>query len=144
MKSRNWILVGLAVVVIAGLILANRPDPQTETPTVAVSPSTPVAQPAPAAQPSQPAPSAVEPHADRSPSQADLKRVPHFHNTLEEAGTLPKVLPASYFHIPVVQKAYVTAARIPKVLALQPCYCWCDKIGHGSLLDCFATEHGAG
>jgi len=30
------------------------------------------------------------------------------------------------------------------VLAQQPCYCWCDKFGHASLLDCFATEHGAG
>ncbi len=134
MKSHNWILAGLAVVVIAGLVLANLPTPQPQAPGVAAGP----------AAPAQPAPAAADRHPDHSPAQADVKRVPHFYNTLEDAGRLPKVLPASHFYIPVVQKAYVAAARIPKVLALQPCYCWCDKIGHGSLLDCFATEHGAG
>jgi hypothetical protein len=52
---------------------------------------------------------------------------------------------ASYFRgYPPVERAYQVAARIPEVLAEQPCYCWCDKFGHGSLLDCFATDHGAG
>jgi hypothetical protein len=30
------------------------------------------------------------------------------------------------------------------VLAQQPCYCYCDGYGHGSLLDCYASYHGAG
>jgi hypothetical protein len=30
------------------------------------------------------------------------------------------------------------------VLAQQPCYCNCgDSFGHGSLLDCFASDHSA-
>jgi hypothetical protein len=43
-----------------------------------------------------------------------------------------------------VARAYRVAQQIPAVLAQQPCYCWCDSMGHGSLVDCFATDHGAG
>jgi hypothetical protein len=51
----------------------------------------------------------------------------------------------SLFENVVVQNAYAVAARIRKVLYQQPCYCYCDRSqGHGSLLDCFASRHGAG
>jgi Protein of unknown function with PCYCGC motif len=34
---------------------------------------------------------------------------------------------------------------VKKVLYQQPCYCHCDRSqGHTSLLDCFASQHGAG
>jgi len=73
------------------------------------------------------------------------ERVPPFHTDAEAAKPFPKLIPASNFSsYPVVAKAYRIAARIPEVLAQQPCYCWCDKVGHGSLLDCFASDHGAG
>jgi hypothetical protein len=77
-------------------------------------------------------------------STPDTGRVPHYFNSVAEAGELPRILPAERFPIPVVAKAYRAAARIREVLAQQPCYCFCDKMGHGSLLDCFATDHGAG
>ena len=49
------------------------------------------------------------------------------------------------FTDPVVQNAYTVAARIKKTLYREPCYCHCDRSqGHGSLLDCFASKHGAG
>jgi hypothetical protein len=50
-----------------------------------------------------------------------------------------------FFSDPLVQNAYAVAARIKKTLYQQPCYCHCDRSqGHGSLLDCFASKHGAG
>ena len=132
MKSKGVILGILAVVILAALIVSNRPAGQ---------PSSESARPAPAVvrQPTPGVPAAAE-----APATTDGKPVPHFHARLEDALPLPKILPASDFSIPVVARAYAAAARIPEVLAQQPCYCWCDKMGHGSLVDCFATDHGAG
>jgi Protein of unknown function with PCYCGC motif len=39
--------------------------------------------------------------------------------------------------------AYELAAKIPAVLHQQPCYCYCDRMGHNSLHSCFETTHGA-
>ena len=40
--------------------------------------------------------------------------------------------------------AYELAAKIPKVIYQQPCYCHCDRsIGHNSLHSCFSGTHGA-
>jgi hypothetical protein len=39
--------------------------------------------------------------------------------------------------------AYELAARIPIVLHQQPCYCYCDRMGHNSLHSCFEGTHGA-
>jgi hypothetical protein len=39
--------------------------------------------------------------------------------------------------------AYELAAKIPTVLHQQPCYCYCDRIGHNSLHSCFEGTHGA-
>lgn len=70
-------------------------------------------------------------------------KVPPFYESVEAAGPLPPTLSPARFRSPLVARAYRLAGRIPEVLAQQPCYCWCDKFGHGSLLDCFATDHGA-
>ena len=44
----------------------------------------------------------------------------------------------------LIFNAYAVAARAKKVLYQEPCYCHCDRSnGHGSLLDCFASRHGA-
>lgn len=39
--------------------------------------------------------------------------------------------------------AYELAAKIPTVIHQQPCYCYCDRIGHNSLHSCFENTHGA-
>src|SRR5438128_7993084 len=39
--------------------------------------------------------------------------------------------------------AYELAAKIPVVLHQQPCYCYCDRMGHNSLHSCFESTHGA-
>jgi len=40
-------------------------------------------------------------------------------------------------------RAYELAAKIPNVLHQQPCYCYCDRMGHNSLRSCFENTHGA-
>lgn len=79
-------------------------------------------------------------HAATTPTQ----RIPaHFLN-VADARPLPAVLDPKQFSDPSVVKAYRYAKEIPEIFSQQPCYCHCDKgNGHRSLLDCFATDHGA-
>jgi len=44
---------------------------------------------------------------------------------------------------PYQTRAYDLAAKIPVVLHQQPCYCYCDRMGHNSLHSCFESAHGA-
>ena len=44
---------------------------------------------------------------------------------------------------PYQTHAYELASKIPNVLHQQPCYCYCDRMGHNSLHSCFETAHGA-
>jgi hypothetical protein len=44
---------------------------------------------------------------------------------------------------PYQTHAYELAAKIPAVLHQQPCYCFCDRMGHNSLHSCFEGTHGA-
>jgi hypothetical protein len=45
--------------------------------------------------------------------------------------------------LPYQTHAYELAARIPALLHQQPCYCYCDRMGHNSLHSCFEDTHGA-
>src|ERR1051326_8162571 len=40
-------------------------------------------------------------------------------------------------------RAYEVAAKIQPVIYQQPCYCYCDRMGHKSLHTCFENTHGA-
>jgi hypothetical protein len=78
------------------------------------------------------------------PQADDDQSVPAFHNQAP-AGALPATMSPDTFGDPVVQNAYTVASRVKKVLYQEPCYCHCDRSqGHGSLLDCFVSKHGAG
>jgi hypothetical protein len=44
---------------------------------------------------------------------------------------------------PFQTHAYELAAKIPNVIHQQPCYCYCDRMGHNSLHSCFENTHGA-
>ena len=44
---------------------------------------------------------------------------------------------------PFQTHAYELAAKITTVLHQQPCYCYCDRMGHNSLHSCFENTHGA-
>jgi hypothetical protein len=70
--------------------------------------------------------------------------VPAYHNDVP-SGPLPATMDPSQFDKVVVQNAYSVAAHIKKILYQEPCYCHCDRNdGHGSLLDCFVSNHTAG
>ena len=82
-------------------------------------------------------------------SQSDLV-VPHFNATPPvDAKKLPAILTKDQLWGGNAQFAYQThayelAAKIPKVIYQQPCYCYCDRhAGHGSLLDCYTGKHAA-
>lgn len=66
-------------------------------------------------------------------------RVPAFHHDVASL-TLPPVLdPTSV--APEARAAYTIVKNKPKLIAQLPCFCYCERWGHGSLHDCFVTEH---
>ena len=89
----------------------------------------------------QPAQSAAPPSAHATAPRV----VPPYHESAEAAKPFPALMPASrYRDYPLVERAYRIASQIPGVIAQQPCFCHCDRVGHRSLLDCYASDHGAG
>jgi hypothetical protein len=130
MRTRNILLFGFLLIGLLALYLGLRNNAQAP-----VADGRPAQSP-PAAETDSPAAALQQPSGSR---------VPPFHRDAESAKPYPRILPAEYFRgYPVVAQAYRIAASMPGILAQQPCYCWCDKFGHGSLLDCFASQHGAG
>ena len=70
--------------------------------------------------------------------------VPPYHPAAPSAKHLPPTLDPMQFPDPITQNAYAMAGKIKTVLYQQPCYCHCDKeMGHGSLLDCYVSNHAA-
>jgi hypothetical protein len=82
--------------------------------------------------------------------RSDDAAVPHYNPHSPAPGEkLPPILTKDQLWGPNAQHeyqlhAYELAAKIPKVLYQQPCYCFCDRgMGHNSLHSCFAGTHGA-
>jgi hypothetical protein len=75
--------------------------------------------------------------------------VPHFNEAPTAATELPPILTRDQLfganaQYPYQTHAYELAAKIPKVIYQQPCYCYCDRsMGHKSLHSCFSGTHGA-
>ena len=77
-------------------------------------------------------------------AQTEAEPTPAFH-TKPPVDALPPTMDPSLFPDVLTFNAYTVAGRVKKVLYQQPCYCHCDRSqGHGSLLDCFVSRHGAG
>ncbi|MBZ5664492.1 MAG: PCYCGC domain-containing protein [Acidobacteriia bacterium] len=83
----------------------------------------------------------------QSEDEAD---VPHFNATPPvDSKKLPAILTKDQLwgdnaQMPYQIHAYELAAKIPKVIYQQPCYCHCDRsMGHNSLHSCFSGTHGA-
>jgi hypothetical protein len=76
-------------------------------------------------------------------------RVPAFHAGPPAAGEkLPPILGKEQLwgdndQYPFQSHAYELAAKIQRVIYQQPCYCYCDRMGHKSLHSCFESAHGA-
>jgi len=75
--------------------------------------------------------------------------VPHFNAAPAAGAKLPPILSRDQLwganaQFPYQIHAYELAAKIPKVIYQQPCYCYCDRgMGHNSLHSCFSGTHGA-
>ena len=96
-----------------------------------------------------PAPRSVSDRTTHEPARQATAQsaasTPPYFESVDTARPFPRLLPASYFRgHSLAARAYKAAAEIPGVAAQQPCYCHCDKFGHRSLLDCYASDHGAG
>jgi uncharacterized protein with PCYCGC motif len=75
--------------------------------------------------------------------------VPAYNSAPPQKGKkLPPILPKEQLwgenaQFPYQTHAYELASKIPNVLHQQPCYCYCDRMGHNSLHSCFENTHGA-
>jgi|ERR1041385_6182343 len=82
-------------------------------------------------------------------AQEPEARVPAFHvSPPAVSAKLPPILTRDRLwgnndQYPFQSHAYELAAKIDKILYQQPCYCYCDRMGHQSLRTCFETTHGA-
>jgi hypothetical protein len=81
--------------------------------------------------------------------EAQEARVPAFNAGPPAKGEkLPPILGKDQLwgendQYPFQSHAYELASKIPAVLHQQPCYCYCDRMGHNSLHSCFENVHGA-
>jgi len=75
------------------------------------------------------------------PTQASPGPVPVYYSRPEDAMPFAVTLDPVGFQRRDFRGAYQVAKDIPGVLAQQPCYCYCQREGHRSLLDCFTTVH---
>src|ERR1035441_4133492 len=69
-------------------------------------------------------------------------RVPAYHDHALQPGDAMPILPKDQwwgesFKYPYQVQSYELAAKMPSVLYQLPCYCYCDRMGHGSLHSCF-------
>lgn len=78
-----------------------------------------------------------------TPQSENIDTTPPYFVSPASAQPLPRTDKPSSFTNKFVVAAYSAANEIPEVLAQQPCYCYCKRRGHRSLLDCFATKHAA-
>jgi len=82
-------------------------------------------------------------------SEQDADRVPAFNPAPPAKGeALPPILAKDQLwgdnaEYPFQTHAYELAAKVPNVIYQQPCYCYCDRMGHKSLHSCFEKTHGA-
>ena len=89
-------------------------------------------------------------YAQPQASTGEETRVPAFNPGAPPRGTeLPPILTRDQLwgnddQYAFQSHAYELAAKIPKVIYQQPCYCYCDRgMGHKSLHSCFEGTHGA-
>jgi len=81
--------------------------------------------------------------------QSDDQGVPHFNAGPAKGDKLEPILDKDQLwgenaQFPYQRHSYELAAKIPKVIHQQPCYCYCDRgMGHNSLHSCFSGTHGA-
>lgn len=78
-------------------------------------------------------------HGDQATAPSDARWAkfgPHKQDTLPPLPTQPYAPPRPP---DVVHAAYVFAAEHPEILSYVPCFCGCERAGHGGNHDCFVA-----
>ena len=125
--KKNWFLLGgIALLVVAAVLIVN--SASTNKPT-------PIRTTAPNAQ-------SHDGH-DHPPSTPGVKHVPAFLTTPPSRASLAPTLDPERF-TGATREAYRAVRQIPVTIAQLPCYCYCDQgFGHKSLYSCFEDDHAA-
>ena len=125
--KKNWFLLGgIALLVVAAVLIVN--SASTNKPT-------PIRTTAPTAQ-------SHDGH-DHPPSTPGVKHVPAFLTTPPSRASLAPTLDPERF-TGATREAYRAVRQIPVTIAQLPCYCYCDQgFGHKSLYSCFEDDHAA-
>lgn len=81
-------------------------------------------------------------------SAGENSGVPAFNPAPHRGARLPPILTKGQLwgtndQHPFQSHAYELAAKIENLIYQQPCYCYCDRMGHKSLHSCFENTHGA-
>jgi len=122
--KKNWLLIaGIALLLVAAVLMVNsrRPTTQTYAP--------------------------VQDHQamhtpDETPA-ATANTIPAHYEHAPSRSSLGPTLEPEKFTGPT-REAYRAAREIPQTLAQLPCYCHCDRgMGHKSLSSCYEDEHAS-
>jgi hypothetical protein len=130
-----FLIFGIVIIGFAAFVLL-RDQPKAET-----KHETHAEQPQSAPEPGEPImpDPATNIASSTQPEPTNEFRVPAFHQNVD-ALTLPPVMDPSTV-APEARAAYTIVKNKPKLIAQLPCFCYCERWGHGSLHDCFVTEH---
>ena len=133
--KKNWFLLGgIALLVVAAVLIVNSASTNKPTP-IGLGKSVPAGT----------APSASKSHDghDHPPATSGAKNVPAFLTTAPSRGSLAPTLDPERF-TGATREAYRAVRQIPVTIAQLPCYCYCDQgFGHKSLYSCFEDDHAA-
>ena len=122
--KKNWLLIaGVALVIVAAVLMVNSTSTQRTTPVQSVSQST-----------TQTPPPRHEHSAKIMPA--------HFEVPPSKSSLGPTLDPNLFSGI--TRDAYRAVKEIPVTIAQLPCYCHCDQgFGHKSLYSCFQDDHAS-
>jgi hypothetical protein len=126
--KKNWFLLGgIALLVVAAVLIVNSASTNKPTPIAKTKPAT------------------TESHDGHGhpPASSGVKNVPAFLKTAPSRGSLAPTLDPERF-TGATREAYRAVRQIPVTIAQLPCYCHCDQgYGHKSLYTCFEDDHAA-
>lgn len=127
MKTKWLLIAGIALLVVAALLIVNTASKQQQV-TAIQNVNSPVTQ------------TSEVPH-DHPGTTANA--IPaHFEVPPSKTSLAPTLNPESFTGI--TREAYSAVREIPVTIAQLPCYCHCDRgFGHKSLYSCFEDDHAA-
>jgi Protein of unknown function with PCYCGC motif len=127
MKKTWFLLGGIALLVVAAVLIVNSASSNKPTPIAKTKPTT------------------TQSHDSHGhpPASSGVKNVPAFLTTAPSRGSLAPTLDPERF-TGATREAYRAVRQIPVTIAQLPCYCYCDQgFGHKSLYSCFEDDHAA-